>query len=284
MDLEQKAMRLLAGTAVFWSFFVATAIGAHAVQNAFAYANEPFVQAEAIDRQSAAVANALRARHTERPPFPHATSTASESATTTRATSTTPRANTHEFKPKHCPNPTATLKRGGQNMPAQVLELQKFLAERYAQRTEDLVTGHFGPLTERLLARFQGEQGLPPVGMLGPLTRAAIFRTCGEGGGTGGTATATTTTFTATSTTGVAPLTTTFTVTGAAGNYLLVFGDGATTTVPVPAIQCVTTPCNPPSQTVTHVYQNAGTFSAVLSKESATVGTTTITVTAPATQ
>ncbi|MCC7500612.1 peptidoglycan-binding protein [Candidatus Nomurabacteria bacterium] len=81
-----------------------------------------------------------------------------------------------------CPNLYTNLTVGMSG--AQVTELQQFLATRgYNQ----LVTGYYGSLTSANVAQFQREQGVSPAtGGVGPLTRAAIQRTCGQGGYTPG--------------------------------------------------------------------------------------------------
>ncbi len=70
--------------------------------------------------------------------------------------------------------------------------------------------------------------------------------------------------FTATSTKGKAPLTTTFTI-SQSGDYRLSFGDNADdATIKIPSIVCIKAPCNPPPQTVTHIYKKPGTYPATL--------------------
>jgi len=62
----------------------------------------------------------------------------------------------------------------------QVSALQNFLRNRY--NDSRLTGGYFGSLTRSYVARFQQEMGVYPVtGGVGPLTRAAIARTCGGG-------------------------------------------------------------------------------------------------------
>jgi peptidoglycan hydrolase-like protein with peptidoglycan-binding domain len=72
------------------------------------------------------------------------------------------------------------------------------------------------------------------------------------------------TNFTASPTFGYAPLHTAFTVSGEAGSYKIDFGDGTTQQITIPAIYCITTPCNPPPQTVYHTYGVRGTYTAHL--------------------
>ena len=62
----------------------------------------------------------------------------------------------------------------------QVSHLQSFLRNRY--NDSRLTGGYYGSLTASYVARFQAEMGVYPVtGGVGPLTRAAIQRTCGGG-------------------------------------------------------------------------------------------------------
>lgn len=76
-----------------------------------------------------------------------------------------------------CPHITRGLARGMRDE-TQVRALQTFLASRYTYSEADLVTGYFGPTTESLVRRFQSEEGVPALGMVGPLTRVAIGKTC----------------------------------------------------------------------------------------------------------
>ncbi len=80
-----------------------------------------------------------------------------------------------------CPTLSYNLVRGSSDYrtQGQVSQLQQFLAARgYYQA----VTGYFGPVTASNVARFQAEQGIyPATGGVGPITRAAIARTCGGG-------------------------------------------------------------------------------------------------------
>lgn len=87
-----------------------------------------------------------------------------------------------------CPALTTTLRRGMSDATTngQVTELQKFFAAYYSLSPEDTVTGYFGVVTQRTVVRFQTEQGISPVGTVGPQTRAKIASLCG-GGSTSGT-------------------------------------------------------------------------------------------------
>ena len=92
--------------------------------------------------------------------------------------------------PGYCPQITQDLKRRdcdeGLNSKsclrfvpnAQVTELQKFLVDYYDLNPNDALSGYFGRITQQNVIRFQGEQGLPTSGFVGPLTRAAIARVC----------------------------------------------------------------------------------------------------------
>lgn len=55
-----------------------------------------------------------------------------------------------------------------------VSALQSFYAGRAEIYPEKLVTGYYGPLTERATMRFQKARGLPQVGRVGPLTLAVL--------------------------------------------------------------------------------------------------------------
>ena len=67
---------------------------------------------------------------------------------------------------------TKTLLRGSQN--DEVSTLQAFLAQDPAIYPEGLVTGYFGPATERAVKRFQEKYGIDPIGIVGPKTRAKL--------------------------------------------------------------------------------------------------------------
>lgn len=82
--------------------------------------------------------------------------------------------------PAGCPRLSVVLERGARDASSggEVSELQKFLASYYNVPTADLVTGYFGPITHGYAVRFQKEVGLPSVGYVGGLTRAAIANAC----------------------------------------------------------------------------------------------------------
>lgn len=55
-----------------------------------------------------------------------------------------------------------------------VTRLQTFFADNPSIYPEGLVTGYFGSLTKNAVNRFQGDNGLPQVGRVGPLTLEKI--------------------------------------------------------------------------------------------------------------
>ncbi|MBI4132369.1 MAG: peptidoglycan-binding protein [Candidatus Sungbacteria bacterium] len=67
---------------------------------------------------------------------------------------------------------TKTLRRG--NRSAEVTRLQEFLAKTPEFYPEGLVTGFFGPATERAVKRFQQTYAIPAIGIVGPQTRAKL--------------------------------------------------------------------------------------------------------------
>lgn len=78
-----------------------------------------------------------------------------------------------------CPVISYNLTRGSSdyNTAGQVSSLQRFLATRYGDTR--IVTGYYDSLTVYYVQRFQVETGVyPATGGVGPLTRAAIQRTC----------------------------------------------------------------------------------------------------------
>lgn len=67
-----------------------------------------------------------------------------------------------------------------------VEELQEFLSDFADIYPEGLVTGYFGPLTERAVERFQERYGLERVGIVGPRTRARLNQLLQNGAGSSG--------------------------------------------------------------------------------------------------
>jgi hypothetical protein len=80
-----------------------------------------------------------------------------------------------------CPNLSTTFQRGARDVTTggQVSALQLFLANHFDLNEDDVVSGYFGPTTQKYVVQFQSEQGLPSLGIVGSLTRAAIAKICG---------------------------------------------------------------------------------------------------------
>lgn len=93
----------------------------------------------------------------------------------TRATATTPSV-TDTF--------TGSLQRGVRS--DEVKTLQQFLKGFAGVYPEGLVTGYFGPLTERAVIRFQNLHGIPPTGNIGTQTRARLNELLAAGAGRSG--------------------------------------------------------------------------------------------------
>ena len=70
------------------------------------------------------------------------------------------------------PSITYALAKGMQN--GQVTKLQQILARYPEVYPEGLITGYFGPATERAVVRFQKKYGLEQVGYVGPKTRTLL--------------------------------------------------------------------------------------------------------------
>ncbi|HVM73652.1 MAG TPA: DUF4214 domain-containing protein [Candidatus Paceibacterota bacterium] len=184
------------------------------------------------------------------------------------------------ISPSLCPDISRTLKLGSTG--PDVSQLQEFLAQNPIIYPEGLVTGYYGTLTQAAVERWQAinnivSSGSPTTtgwGVVGPHTRAAIARSCSTGSTTVSSSVSTTpvppmvgSTIQVTPISGSAPLTVTVEATlntvsscGAA-TYLLNFGDGTQPTV-IPIAQNT---CQSVTQTVTHTYQDAGTYTVVLS-------------------
>lgn len=80
-----------------------------------------------------------------------------------------------------CPAFTRNISQGATGF--DVSGLQSFLAQDPAVYPEGLVTGYFGPATERAVGRWQKQKGVategnPGFGTVGPLTRSAILTSC----------------------------------------------------------------------------------------------------------
>jgi len=70
------------------------------------------------------------------------------------------------------PELTRSLSRGSSG--DDVRKLQEFLAKDKDVYPDGLVTGYFGPLTEKAVKKWQEKQGIDPVGVVGPKTLAAL--------------------------------------------------------------------------------------------------------------
>jgi peptidoglycan hydrolase-like protein with peptidoglycan-binding domain len=95
----------------------------------------------------------------------------------------------------HCELMTHALVRGATDATTngEVSTLQKFLSEDPSIYPQKLVTGFYGPITASAVAKFQLKNGVVPsltssaAGVVGPMTRGAIFSWCGRAfGGNGG--------------------------------------------------------------------------------------------------
>ncbi|MBI5457781.1 PKD domain-containing protein [Candidatus Kaiserbacteria bacterium] len=150
-----------------------------------------------------------------------------------------------------CPQILRTLAQGATG--DDVTQLQQYLGVS--------TTGYFGPVTARAVAAAQADAGLEQVGIVGPQTRAWIYRRCG-GGGT----VINDTFFSAVPTSGPAPLSVTFrtNVVNDLDSYSIEFGDG--TNGPLQN-NCLLGygACGLP--TATHTYTANGTYSAKLTKK-----------------
>ena len=156
----------------------------------------------------------------------------------------------------------------------QVSDLQQFLTDHFGL-DGTLVVGTFGPKTQSYVEQFQTEQGISPVGFVGPQTRAAIAGLCSSMNAP----------LSATPTSGNAPLTVQmhYTLPSPSGSYSLDFGDGQSQ-------QSIPNACagGPNCLFVSHTYSSAGTYTAKLQQTTGggtntqigtqTLGTATITV------
>jgi peptidoglycan hydrolase-like protein with peptidoglycan-binding domain len=175
--------------------------------------------------------------------------------------------------PGVCPVLTRALSMGSKG--TDVSSLQTFLAQDPSVYPEAMVTGYFGPLTEKAVQRWQAKYGVVSsgtpdstgFGVVGPKTRAAIQSRCSAGAQGGASTGVVGGYIQMTPVSGPVPLSTSITVvvntagscTG--GTYTLNFGDNT-------APQQVVVPpgvCTQLSQAFTHVYQAAGTYTVVLS-------------------
>lgn len=82
--------------------------------------------------------------------------------------------------PSYCPRLISTIQLGSRDGEAELVsELQKFLAGYFD--VGEIVTGYFGRVTQNYVIQFQKEKGLPALGIVGSLTRAAIAAECPGG-------------------------------------------------------------------------------------------------------
>src|SRR3989344_3872581 len=164
------------------------------------------------------------------------------------------------------------------NSDDEVTKLQQFLVSQGASiYPEGLVTGYFGPATERALKRFQTAQGIVSsgspettgYGATGPQTRKRIAEMTGCGSAGQTTTSAQTTpppNFSASPTSGPAPLEVTFTYTVNqerscdGGLYSLDFGDGSSN----PQLINPAGTCQSYVQYTTHTYSGSGKYTARL--------------------
>lgn len=137
-----------------------------------------------------------------------------------------------------------------------VVQLQNFLIARgYLAPGNN--TGNFYSLTQAAVQSFQKAQGISPIGIVGPQTRAAIARVCGSGGGSTGSSGASTITMSATPVNGPAPLIVAYVITAAGdgcGSYILDYGDGS--------IESIASICG--TRTVPHTYPSSGSYASHL--------------------
>lgn len=174
-----------------------------------------------------------------------------------------------------CPALNKTLKKGSSG--ADVTNLQQFLAQDASVYPEGLITGTYGPLTEKAVQRFQvknnivssGTADTTGYGAVGPRTAAAIAAVCSGVSVSGSTAAANAVGgFIA-----IAPyaggssraidvqLSLNTTNSCSAAVYILDYGDKTgPRQIPVPAGTCKAT-----TQSINHTYQLAGTYQVTLS-------------------
>lgn len=152
-----------------------------------------------------------------------------------------------------CPYLTHSLWRGMSG--SDVIGLQQFLIQQNLLASK-YATGYFGFLTQTAVRQFQSQQGITAIGIVGPITRAAITRVCvGTISGN----------FTASPQFGEAPLAVRFTSTAPPGGNIgssINFGDGVSDTL-YPAPVCAT--CDLQGS-ASHTYTSPGTYTATLSK------------------
>lgn len=79
-----------------------------------------------------------------------------------------------------CPQLSKTLQRGSRDATTggQVTELQTFLTDYFDLDESAVVSGFYGKVTQKYVAQFQQQHGLPAFGITGTLTRAKISEVC----------------------------------------------------------------------------------------------------------
>lgn len=176
-----------------------------------------------------------------------------------------------------CPHILRILSRGSRG--DDVYQLQVFLNQQgYLQSR--LLSGYFGPLTAAAVTKFQAREGLSQVGIVGPLTRAALTWRCEHPNKS----------FSASPTSGPAPLQVHFSAgrLHSTGTYIVYFGDGTNSgPLQIPSALCAGECAGLDTD---HTYTSAGTYTAdlgpsyycppnTLCMPPPTLGTVTITVT-----
>ena len=158
-----------------------------------------------------------------------------------------------------------------------VTALQQFLVgQKLLPLSSDSVTGYFGRLTREAVTTFQSQENLPAMGLVGPLTRAAIKRTC-SGNTLGSSYIYASPTF------GYAPLAVTFktfppeppnfpqansgSTSETSEDFKIDFGDGQSSSLPTTTDCQVLTQVKEPYcgvRTASHMYVSSGTYTAKL--------------------
>lgn len=84
------------------------------------------------------------------------------------------------FAGSDCASISSNLKKGDTDSKTgnSVSQLQKFLANKYGINETDIVSGYFGDRTATYVGKYQDENGLDVVGMVGKFTRALINTEC----------------------------------------------------------------------------------------------------------
>jgi len=182
-------------------------------------------------------------------------------------------ASTHVDGSKECPILSRTLRIGAQG--SDVTSLQSYLiAQGYLSAN---ATGYYGTLTQQAVQAWQSAQGIVTggsptttgFGMVGPMSRDRLTRGCTSGSGNSSVR------LNANPTTGSAPLSVVFGVMpnvwatttadtwgGQNSTLSLVFGDGASTTIPA-CIGSLST-CATATTSIIHTYSADGVYTAQL--------------------